>query len=134
MHSLSYRLYRDYPSTVMEGIYSLSQLHVCFCQCSSYLSNSTIEFLALRCRPDFILLSLYLCLERSYPPDAMSSDVSIGFSSTADAAQATASGNTSDKSGLSTTNVLIRKAIPATILGLGALIATIVFGVRHWNR
>ena len=65
----------------------------------------------------------------------MPSDVSIGFSSTADAAaQATASSNTSNKSGLSATNVLILKAVPATILGLGALIATIVFGVRHWNR
>jgi hypothetical protein len=42
--------------------------------------------------------------------------------------------NTSNKSGLSATNVLILKAVPATILGLGALIATIVFGVRHWNR
>lgn len=68
-------------------------------------------------------------------PDAMSSDVSTGFSSTADAAaQAIASSNTSNKSGLSATNALILKAVPATILGLGALIATIVFGVWHWNR
>jgi hypothetical protein len=56
----------------------------------------------------------------SQPPAAMSSGVSIGFSSTADAAaQATASSNTSDKSGLSATNVLILKVVPATILGLG---------------